>query len=84
MYNIETIKEYYNPVFDFRIILYDSKTMKHEIKYNDCLWYTPYDGNYISIALANYIINKLERLTDNKTSWLLQDRLTWNVLNNLK
>lgn len=84
MYNIETIKEYYNPVFNFRIILYDSKTMENEIKYNDCLWCTPYDGNYISIALANYIINKLERLTDNKVSWILQDRLIWYVLNNLK
>lgn len=84
MYNIETIKEYYNRVFNFRIILYDSNTMKHETKYNDCLWCTPYDYNYISVSLANYIINKLERLTDNNTSWLLQDKLTWNVLNNLQ
>ena len=84
MYNIKTIKEYYNPVFDFRIILYDSKTMNHEIKYNDCLWCTPYDYNYISVSLANYIINKLEQLTDNNTSWLLQDNLLWHVLNNLK
>ena len=50
----------------------------------DFIWDNLQRGYYCTLSLANYIINKLERLTDNNTSWLLQDRLTWNVLNNLQ
>ena len=42
------------------------------------------DESKVGTIKYNYIINKLERLTDNNTSWLLQDKLTWNVLNNLQ
>lgn len=41
------------------------------------------DVAFVRVATGNYIINKLQQIDVNRTSWIDTDRLLWTMINNI-